>query len=86
MTDLLTKTDNLTTLDQIINEFFEHSINDASQIDASYRQLWETLYALIRSGGKRLRPQMTLLAYEAFGGSANNDIIRVAAAQELLHF
>lgn len=86
MANVLTKTDSLTTLDQVISEFFEHSINEASRIDASYRQLWETLYALIRSGGKRLRPQMTLMAYEAFGGSTNNDIIRVAAAQELLHF
>lgn len=86
MASVLTKTDNLTTLDQVISEFFEHSISEASQMDASYRQLWETLYALIRSGGKRLRPQMTLMSYEAFGGSTNNDIIRVAAAQELLHF
>lgn len=86
MTNILTKTDNLTALDEIINEFFEYSINDASKIDSSYRQLWETLYALIRSGGKRLRPQMTLMAYEAFGDAASRDIIRVAAAQELLHF
>ncbi len=86
MADVLTKTDSLTTLDQVIAEYFERSIHDASQIDASYRQLWETLYTLIRSGGKRLRPQMTLMAYEAFGGTTNNDIVRVAAAQELLHF
>lgn len=86
MSDTVTKTDSLTMLDQIITEYFEQSINDASKIDASYRQLWETLYALIRSGGKRLRPKMTLLAYEAFGGTVSNDIICVAAAQELLHF
>ncbi len=78
------KTDNL--LDQAINDFFERSINAATRIDPSYRYLWEVLYGLIRSGGKRLRPKMTIMAYEAFGGTDTNKIIPIAAAQELLHF
>lgn len=73
-------------VDQCINEFFERSISSAASIDPSYERFWKTLYGLIRSGGKRLRPRMTLLAYEAFGGKNSETIIPVAAAQELLHF
>ncbi|MEO5950010.1 MAG: polyprenyl synthetase family protein [Candidatus Saccharimonadales bacterium] len=73
-------------LDQTINSFFERSIEYATRLDPSYRQLWEVLYGLIRSGGKRLRPKMTLMAYDAFGGTETNKIVPIAAAQELLHF
>lgn len=73
-------------LDKIIDDYFEQSIQNAEQIDVSYKQLWETLHGLMRSGGKRLRPKMTLLSYEAFGGKDSEKIIPVAAAQELLHF
>ena len=73
-------------LDTLINSFFEQSIAAATRIDASYRHLWESLYGLIRSGGKRLRPQMTIMAYQAFGGKDIDKIIPIAAAQELLHF
>lgn len=82
----LTEKDTLTSVDNVLDEFFERSIKDATTIDSSYRQLWEVLYGLIRSGGKRLRPRMTLLAYAAFGGHDTAKIMPVAAAQELLHF
>lgn len=86
MVKLLTETDKTTLLDEAVNGFFERSIDYATRIDPSYRQLWESLYGLIRSGGKRLRPKMTMMAYEAFGGTDIQKVIPVAAAQELLHF
>lgn len=70
----------------MLNRFFVQSIQDAAVIDPSYERLWKSLYTLIQSGGKRLRPQMTLLAYTAFGGKDLEAIAPVAAAQELLHF
>jgi len=82
----LAETTTLSAVDDTLNDFFEQSIEDATRIDPSYRQLWEVLYGLIRSGGKRLRPQMTLLAYSAFGGRDQAKIVPIAAAQELLHF
>lgn len=86
MAELLIKDNNTALLGQILDEYFEQHIKDANDIDPSYRLLWETLYALIQSGGKRLRPKMTLLAYKAFGGRDVAQIMPVAAAQELLHF
>ena len=86
MTRQLIASDRSTLLSATLNEFFEQSIENATSIDSSYRQLWEIMYGLIRSGGKRLRPQMTMLAYEAFGGTDTEKIVPIAAAQELLHF
>ena len=81
-----THSDKIASLNETLDAFFYRSINEASKVDPSYRQLWETLYGLIRSGGKRLRPTMTLAAYEAFGGKDIDGMMPVAAAQELLHF
>jgi len=86
MANNLVDIEKTTLVDQAINGFFIRSIDYATRIDPSYQRLWETLYRLIRSGGKRLRPQMTILAYEAFGGTDIEKFIPIAAAQELLHF
>jgi len=40
---------------------------------------------IVKSGGKRLRPRVLLLAFEAVGGSDFSQIIPVAAAVELIH-
>jgi geranylgeranyl pyrophosphate synthase len=40
---------------------------------------------LIHSGGKRVRPMVTLLAYFAFGGERTQDIVDIATAIELIH-
>lgn len=81
-----TDTGHTALLNETINGFFERSIDYATKIDPSYRYLWESLYGLIRSGGKKLRPKMVIMAYEAFGGQDVKAIIPVAAAHELLHF
>lgn len=39
----------------------------------------------VDAGGKRLRPIMTLVIYEAFGGKITEEIIKVACAVELVH-
>jgi len=40
---------------------------------------------LVHSGGKRIRPMVTLLAYFAFGGKRIQDIVDIATAIELIH-
>ncbi|OGL22401.1 hypothetical protein A2707_03705 [Candidatus Saccharibacteria bacterium RIFCSPHIGHO2_01_FULL_45_15] len=73
-------------VNRVIDQYFEQSIIDASTISQSYELLWKHLQTLLRSGGKRVRPQMTLLAYDAFGGKNHTTLLPIAAAQELLHF
>jgi geranylgeranyl diphosphate synthase type II len=68
-----------------IDTYFKNSINASREISASYQRLWENLYALIKSGGKRFRPNMTMLAYDIFGGKEPHVATPIAAAQEALH-
>lgn len=58
----------------------------ASKQHARYGALWQALEGLVLApqGGKRLRPYMTVLAYQGYGGR-DEAIYEVAAAYELLH-
>lgn len=49
------------------------------------RDLTEISAHLVQSGGKRVRPMVTLLAYLAFGGKRIQDIVDIATAIELIH-
>ncbi|QQG50944.1 MAG: polyprenyl synthetase family protein [Candidatus Saccharibacteria bacterium] len=60
-------------------------IQDATEIDSRYERLWQSIADIVSSGGKRLRPRMVLLAYEALGGRQPQTLAPVAAAHELLH-
>jgi geranylgeranyl diphosphate synthase type II len=73
-------------IDQLLNQFFKTSIKTATAIDPNYTRLWEELRRLHAAGGKRLRPRLVLMSYEAFGGDDVNAIAPIAAAQELIHF
>lgn len=73
-------------VNHVIDQYFDQSIIAAGAISESYQLLWKYLQTLLRSGGKRVRPQMTLLAYDAFGGRDHATLLPIAAAQELLHF
>ncbi len=86
MSKRLKSQDTLLLTHDVLNDFFERSIQEATLIDPSYERLWRNLHALIQSGGKRLRPKLTFLSYTAFGGRKPESIAPVAAAQELLHF
>ena len=75
----------LIDINQEINSFFIDNIKKANQINKHYGALWQELHNLINSGGKRIRPLMTIISYEIFGGTNTKGIIPIAAAQELLH-
>lgn len=72
-------------LDEIIGDFFSRSLHKAQSISPYYAKLWEEMNRLSAVGGKKLRPKMTLLSYQAFGGSDVKKMLPIAAAQELLH-
>src|SRR4051812_43379693 len=68
-------------LGSILNE----KIAEAAKIDARYADLLTQIQRLIGRGGKRLRPQLVLKAYQAYGGTNQQAIVRAAASQELFH-
>lgn len=74
------------TIDSLLTSFFENSIKRAKKIDKFYEDLWMEMFRLHKTGGKRLRPKLVMLAYNAFAGKQQESIVPIAAAQELLHF
>jgi len=51
----------------------------------AYEPLAQAFLALLRSGGKRLRPALALAAYGIFHGRASEKTVAMAAAVEMLH-
>jgi geranylgeranyl pyrophosphate synthase len=72
-------------VNRILQAYFDTQVAAAAEIDPAYLALWETISGLTMHGGKRLRPFLTVLGYEACGGSEYDKILHLAAAQELLH-
>ena len=56
-------------VEKTLDVFFDTAIEDADKMSVHYAVLWREMRRLVTIGGKRLRPRMVLLAYEAFGGS-----------------
>lgn len=72
-------------IDELLNDFFMSRIKNAEIIGNSYKTLWRCTQDFALAGGKRLRPYVTLLTYQAFSGKKIGEALPVAAALELLH-
>ncbi|MBL8160296.1 polyprenyl synthetase family protein [Candidatus Saccharibacteria bacterium] len=68
-----------------LQAFFDCHIAQAAQIDPAYQALWQTLEKVSFDGGKRMRPYLMLLAFQAFNPGTVRPIIPIAASLELLH-
>lgn len=54
-------------------------------MDGRYQELLRQIEILVGRGGKRMRPQLVIKAYEAYGGTDRPAIVKAAASQELFH-
>ena len=72
-------------VDRLIQQWFATQISRAQPVGPEYVELWQTMLELSQAGGKRIRPYLTVLSYQAFGGKHIDALLPVAAAQELLH-
>ena len=54
-------------------------------IDSDIDTLHDASHHIIESGGKRIRPRLTLLAYLAAGGDRPETVVDLAAAIEMVH-
>lgn len=90
---MLTRTTDITSLRNTVRDetnaylkkYFDERTLSAAVASEQYEVLWKTISTFALSGGKRLRPYMTLLAYKSYGGTDDAQIIPIMAAQELLH-
>lgn len=58
---------------------------NALHLSRRYFELWKSLENYFVAGGKRIRPYLTVLGYQLYGGVEYDKILRVAAAQEMLN-
>lgn len=72
-------------VDTLLQEFCQLQLAKAAQQSTNYQDLWAATSKLLLTGGKRMRPYLTMLAYTAYGGQDYQGTLRVAASQELLH-
>lgn len=72
-------------VDDYLRQFFGTKIGMSRPIGDSYVRLWQTMEQLSLAGGKRLRPYMVMVSYQAFQGANPTSILPVATAWELLH-
>lgn len=56
-----------------------------SVVDSQVGILRDASRHILGAGGKRIRPRITLLAYEAVGGKDLQSVVPIAAAVELVH-
>lgn len=68
-------TDGLRAIDELL----------VAVVDSDVQTLHEASVHILTSGGKRIRPQMALLAFLAAGGTDIERVIPVAAAIEMVH-
>lgn len=69
------------------NEQALHSVDRLLHdvVDSDVDVLRDASRHILEAGGKRVRPRLTLLAYEAVGGKDINEVLPIAAAVELVH-
>lgn len=72
-------------IDRLLSEFFIDQVSQATILDPAYGELWASLQTIAEAGGKRLRPYLTVLGYEAYGGKNYESILQIGLTQELLH-
>lgn len=64
-----------------MESYFNKQIEEANKIDPNYKRLWDNIKNVTMAGGKRLRPYLVFTGY----GKIDDNVLPVAAAQELLH-
>ena len=73
------------SIEPLLESFCDKKISEAHQINPRYGDLWLEIKQYLLAGGKRMRPRLTMMAYDAYGEKSQEDIVAVAAAWELLH-
>ncbi|MBX3065631.1 MAG: polyprenyl synthetase family protein [Anaerolineae bacterium] len=69
---------------------YQQALNAADQllhdiVDSDVEVLRDASRHILEAGGKRVRPRLTLLAYEAVGGQNFREVLPIASAVELVH-
>ncbi|WP_051172770.1 polyprenyl synthetase family protein [Microbacterium indicum] len=71
-------------VDQRLEAMLSERVEQAERAGPAYQRLWMRIRSAVR-GGKRIRPQLLLMAHAEISGTRVEDAVTAAAAFELLH-
>ncbi|PKQ27209.1 MAG: geranylgeranyl pyrophosphate synthase [Actinobacteria bacterium HGW-Actinobacteria-4] len=74
----------LSAVQSALDDHVAGAMGELPSAGADYRNLWQSIGDQF-TGGKNLRPSLTLAAYAGLGGEDPDAIVPVAAAMEMLH-
>ncbi|MBM3210534.1 hypothetical protein FJZ39_04330 [Candidatus Saccharibacteria bacterium] len=77
--------DTKTRVSDVLDPFIRAQLQNAAALHPRYGLLWESIQRLTLVGGKRLRPYLVFLGYQAAGGNNLDAVTPIATAHELLH-
>jgi len=72
-------------VDEYLDDYLSQQFLRTQKMGDSYGRLLEIMQQHMAAGGKRLRPFLTLLAYQGYGGKDIDAVIPIACAWEFLH-
>ncbi len=72
-------------VDALIVQHLKARQKQSSKMHKDYEFLLQSISSLYLAGGKRLRPFLFVLAYQAYGGKKYHQVLPIAASVELLH-
>lgn len=72
-------------VEEILVNYCKARAKEAEPIGESVVELWQEISCYIRGGGKRLRPQLSLMMYTFYGGTDTEAVLPAACAWEILH-
>jgi geranylgeranyl pyrophosphate synthase len=75
------KSTTLSAVEKYLDEIFSERIYSAFEICDSYKEMWQNIKTSTISGGKRIRPYLTMIGFGGF----SEDMVPIAASQELIH-
>jgi geranylgeranyl pyrophosphate synthase len=73
------------SIGELLAAYAHVQTSKAQSLHPLYARLWKIIDKQFHAGGKRLRPFLVILSYQAFGGEQEAAILDVACAWELLH-
>jgi geranylgeranyl diphosphate synthase type I len=72
-------------LEELMEAFLAERVERLQLLDPLAGEVGQAVAGLIRSGGKRLRPAFVSWGHRAAGGTADDDVVHLGLALEMLH-
>ncbi len=79
------KEETIEHVNKIIDDYYSLSSSKAGLIHPRFKTLIDVIHNLSRAGGKRMRPYIAVITYEAYGGLEYLDICKAGASLEMIH-